>query len=131
MKRYSECFAAYGAKLPNAQWAVSAIAPDGSVAISCWSHLFRRNGTILAYHDRLSRWAGNKAGNRLLGEHLSVALQNAAPVRAVIATAADAARVDAGEPASSAGNRFHVRPDLVGRVVAFDGDAFQIDFERL
>jgi hypothetical protein len=110
---------------------VSAVAPDGSVVISCWSHLFRKDGAVLGYHDRLSRWAGNKAGNRLLHEHLEAAVRDGTPVRAVIATAADSAKVDAGESASSAGNRFHVRPDLVGRVVAFDGDAFQIDFERL
>lgn len=131
MRRYSECFAAYGAKLPNAQWAVSALAPDGALVVSCWSHLFHRAGDMLAYRDRLSRWQGNAAGNRLLHRHLEDALRDSLPVRVVIATAPDPGRVDAGESASSTANRFHVRTDLVGRVVAFDGDSFQIDFRRL
>ena len=130
MKRFSECFAAYGAKLPNAQWAVSATTPAGDVVVSCWSHYFVKADGVLRYRDRLSRWAGNAAGNNLLRRHLEDALRDSLPVRAVIATAADTTRVDAGASASSAGNRFHARTDLIGTVAAFDGDHFQIDFRR-
>jgi len=33
---YVEAFARLGAKLANPQWAVSAMADDGALVVSCW-----------------------------------------------------------------------------------------------
>jgi hypothetical protein len=41
---FVEAFSKYGATLANPMWAVSAIAEDGSLVISCWGHYFRSGG---------------------------------------------------------------------------------------
>lgn len=131
MKSFTDCFAAYGAKLPNAQWAVSALAGDGSLVVSCWSLYFSRpDRHTLRYTDRLSRWSGNEAGNRLLHSHLIQAYASSLPVRLVIATPTDGQVVHQGLDASCIKKTFHVRPDLIGMVAEFDGDEFVIDFSR-
>jgi len=35
---FVEAFSKFGARLDNHMWAVSAIAKDGSLVISCWAH---------------------------------------------------------------------------------------------
>jgi hypothetical protein len=122
---FTAAFAKYGAKLPNRMWAVSAIATDGSLVISCWQHLFDRNPApgVMRYSDRLSRWKGNTAGNNLLRAHLTQARDEKLPIRLVIASTRDTAAVDAGEDASKLDNVFHVREDFVGQLVSFDDDA--------
>lgn len=130
-KSFTECFASYGAKLPNPQWAVSAIAEDGALVLSCWSIYFSRpDGKTLRYTDRLTRWDGNEAGNRALQSHLESAVADSRSGRLVVATPADRSIVDAGRDASITKKTFHVRPDIVGSVVHFDGDEFVIDFVR-
>lgn len=131
MASFTECFAIYGAKLPNPQWAVSAIARDGSLVLSCWSVYFSRPGpTILRYTDRLSRWAGNEAGNRLLRSHIEEAFSSRRPVKLVIATPSDRRVVDDGSDASALKKIFHVKPEVTGVVASFDGDEYVIDFKR-
>lgn len=131
MKTFTECFAAYGAKLPNAQWAVSAIAADGALVLSCWSLYFSRpDRDTLRYSDCLSRWAGNEAGNNALRRHLECARESNLPVRLVIATPVDRAVVDSGRDASATKKTFHTKPEVTGHLVHFDGDAFVIDFKR-
>lgn len=126
----SESFAEYGAKLINPQWAVSAIAEDGALVMSCWAHYFKRGDGGLRYEDILSRWSGNTAGNKLCKQHLEDAFNNKLPVRLVIATAEDIELVDSGKDASKLKKTFHARPDMIGRVTHFDGDKFIIDFQR-
>ena len=53
-----EAFHRYRAKQANSHWAVTAIAEDGSLVVSCWQHLFRKaSSEVMRYEDRLSRFA--------------------------------------------------------------------------
>jgi len=117
----AEAFKVYKAKLTNSRWAVSAIAEDGSVVISCWESYFKSARGVLKYEDALSRWEGNAPGNDLLRSHLEQA-KTGLDVRLVIAHW------------SKGGTRiaeyFHVRPDVVGKVTDFDGDRFVIEFRK-
>lgn len=128
---FVQAFARFGAKPDNAMWACSAIAKDGAVVISCWSHYFRKSdrGTLL-YVDRLSRWTGNELGNKLMRAHLQAAKTSNLPVRMVVATAKDPALVEKVGDASTIEKTFHVREDVVGRLLSFDGDNFVIEFEK-
>jgi hypothetical protein len=128
---FVEAFAKFGARPENPMWAVSAIAEDGSLVLSCWSHYFRSGGPgVSLYGDRLSRWAGNASGNNLLRAHLAKAFQEALPVRMVVATAEDTDSIDHGHDASKVKKSFHIRQDAVGKVVSFDGDNYVIEFKR-
>lgn len=118
---YAKAFAQYGAKLRNVQWAVSAIA-DGHLVLSCWQFYFRR----MTYVDRLSRFGG--PGSNLLRTHLEQAVADDPPVRAVIAYTEDRALIDAGQDASKVKKSFAVKPNWIGKVTAFDGDEFRIEF---
>lgn len=131
MATFTECFASYGAKLPNPQWAVSAIAENGDLVVSCWDLYFSRpNAETLRYTDRLSRWAGNEAGNRLLRSHIEEAFVSRRRVKLVIATPKDRRGVDDGSDASAIKKAFHNKPDVTGVIASFDGDEFVIDFKR-
>ncbi len=115
-----EAFKVYGAKLHNPRWAVSSIATDGAVVISCWENFFQKG---MRYVDTLSRWADNNpAGRDLLKSHIEQAVRDDLPVRLVIAHWATSGPRTA--------DYFHVRPDLVGRITEFDGDKFIIEFKK-
>ena len=116
--------------MTNAQWAVSAISSKGELVVSCWKHYLSGGDGKLAYKDSLSRWAGNAAGNNLLREHLTAAMTDNLPVRMVIARTDATEIVDSGQDASQVAKTFGVRKDLVGKVVFFDGDQFEIEFAR-
>jgi hypothetical protein len=126
---FAEAFSKYDAKLANPQWAVSAVAPDGAIVMSCWQHKLKltADGSLM-YSDTTARWSG--PGKRLLGDHLSQAKAGNLPVRLVVAIADDPAAVDAGGDASKIGKTFDVRPDAIGRVVEYDGERFAIEFRR-
>jgi hypothetical protein len=127
---FTEAFSRHKAKLVNPQWAVSAIADDGALVLSCWTHYFEKHGEVLRYRDSLSRWAGNELGNALARKHLQEAYSCAYPVRYVAARTDETQSVDSGKGASKLRKVFSVRADLVGQVVEFDGDSFVIDFRR-
>ena len=115
-----EAFKVYGATLANSRWAVSALAGDGALVVSCWETYFEKG---MRYVDTLSRWGdANRAGRDLLRSHIEQAQRDRLDVRLVIAHWA------------KGGNRtaeyFHVRPDLVGRVSEFDGDRFVMEFSK-
>ena len=57
-------------------------------------------------------------------------MRDGLPVRLVIGTSGDPGSVDAGESASDSPKTYHVREDLVGRVVEFDQDRFVIEFRK-
>jgi len=127
---FSKAFATYGAKLVNHNWAVSAIAEDGSFVMSCWTHYMKTVPGKLVYKDRLSRWNGNALGNDLLRKHLTEAFKGDYPVRYLAAKAEDPDLIDKGPDASKVKKTFSVRPDLVGKIVSFDGDNFSIEFVK-
>lgn len=128
---FVEAFARFGAKPVNPMWAVSATAKDGAVVISCWAHLFSKAGAdTLEYVDSLSRWGGNVHGTKLLKEHLELAHAENRPIRMVVATAKDVQQLQKVSDASTIEKTFHVRADLVGRLISFDGDQFVIHFTK-
>lgn len=127
----NEAYAQYGAKLVNRQWAVSSIAENGDLVMSCWSHYFKTpEKGLLRYSDSLSRWNTNEAGNTLLKEHLAEAVKDNTPVRIVFATTVETALVDSGLDVSAAKKKYHVRKDIKGHIVSFDGDKYVLDFKK-
>jgi hypothetical protein len=118
-----EAFKHYKAKLNNSRWAVSAIAEDGALVVSCWETYFRASNKVLVYEDTLSRWGdANVAGRELLRNHLEKAQQQTLPVCLVIA------HWSRGDHRTA--EYLHIRPDLRGRVREFDGDRFVIAFAK-
>jgi len=86
---------------------------------------------VLRYSDCLSRWKQlNTPGRSLFVKHLRQAYTEKLPVRLIIASATDTAKVDAGEDASGIRKTFDVRKEFVGQVVSFDDDAYVIDFKK-
>jgi hypothetical protein len=118
-----EAFRAYGAKLVNPQWAVSAEIPGG-IVMSLWESEFRKKE--MRYVDKLSRWKG--PGNNLFRKHLQLAYDNKLPVSLVIARASDPEAVRRGEDASRILKTFAIRKDLVGSVERLAGEEFEIQF---
>lgn len=128
---FVEAFAKFGAKPVNPMWAVSAIAEDGALVLSCWAHHCKSGGKgVLVYTDCLSRWGGNEMGCNLLRSHLEHAVAADLPVRMVVATTTETEFVDQGHDASKVKKTFHVREEIVGRVVSFDGDNYIIEYRR-
>lgn len=122
----SNAFRHYGAKLINPRWSCSEIAHDGSLVLSGWNH--HLDASAMRYEDRLSRWSYNRLGRERLRKHLSQAAAQNLPVRLVIATADDPKAVETERDASTLRKTFAVRDDVIGRVIAFDGDEFVIEF---
>lgn len=127
---FVESFRAFNAKLANPQWAYSAKTSDGALVLSCWSHRLKLQGDVLRYEDYLSRWNVNAPGKNLLIEHLREGLEKQLTVHLVVATAEDPAVIDRGETATGMRNTFHPKPEVVGRVVLFDGENFAVDFRK-
>jgi hypothetical protein len=118
-----DAFGKFGAKPSSRQRALSAIAADGAMVLNCEQALFRHpERGVLRYEDRLSREPLAAKDAELLGQHLTLARDGALPVRMVVTFFANE---------KSGTRRCHVRPDLIGTVVTFDGDHFVVDFERL
>jgi len=119
-----EAYARFGAKPGNRLRALSAIAADGALVLSCTPPQFARAGKgVLRYEDRLSREPEDRAGKEVLAQHLSRARDEQLPVRMVVTA-------NIGAPDRKAGRSIHVREDLVGKVTQFDGDHFIVDFTR-
>lgn len=126
----TDAFRRYGATLANPQWAVSAIASDGSCVISCWKQYTELRDGVLRYTDRLSRWGHNTAGNNLLEKHLQKVSDENLDIRLVLVRTEQTDIVDAGGDASKVKKTFYVKDELVGRLVTFDGDEFVIEFVK-
>lgn len=128
----TEAFIRYGASIANPRWAVSAEARDGAIVACCWSDSLRSENGRLIYADRLSRWGyTNTAARNLLRKHLALAAGQGRLIRLVIADAEDTGTIEIGKGISLLNRRFSIRPDLVGRVVEFDGDRFVLEFEQV
>jgi hypothetical protein len=120
----SEAFALYGAEVPRRASRLSAIAADGALIVGCSARRFSRPAAgVMRYENVLSGDGGGTAEALLqLKQHLELAHKESRPVRLVIIT----------EAASGAtpSRTVHVRRDLVGSVLEFDGDRYVIDFVR-
>jgi hypothetical protein len=120
----SEAFGRYGAKPGGKVRGLSAIAADGAMVLNCSHACFGHPSRgVLRYEDRLSREAAESRDTTLLGEHLALARDGALPVRMVVTSQP---APNARKPVRS----FHVRDDLIGKIVKFDGDHFIVDFTR-
>lgn len=119
-----DAFARFGAKLGNRLRGLSAMAADGALVLNCsHTHFGHPSRGVLRYEDSLSRQSLGSADTELLGQHLALAQVGALPVRMVVSSRAD-------EKAGGGSSSCHVRPDLIGKVAAFDGDHFIVDFTR-
>lgn len=117
-----DAFGKFGAKPSNRLRSLSAMAADGAMVLNCSRAYFGHpTQGVLRYEDRLSREATASKDTELLGQHLALARDGALPVRMVVTSAADEKRRT---------RSFHVRSDLIGKVVKFDGDHFIVDFTR-
>src|SRR6185312_7147225 len=118
---FTEALAKYGARLSNPQWAFSAIAADGALVMSCWQHKITiPEKGVWRYSDCLSRWQQLKTpGRNEFIRNLRKAFTEALPVRLIVVSTSDTAKVDAGEDASRLRKSFHVREDYVGQVESF------------
>ncbi len=118
----TDAFDRFRAKPSNRFSSLSAIAADGALVLTCFSAHFKHpTRGVLRYEDRLSREAPECKENQLLGQHLVLARDGELPIRMVVVAA----------PTNKSGGRtFHVRPDLLGKLVKFDGDHYIVDFVR-
>ena len=124
-----DAFARYGAKPRNVQWSVSAWAPDGALVVSLWAHHCRKGPTgSIEYADSVARWSG--PGNAEFRDNVAKAFRAKSPVRLVVATTESTAHVETGADASKVKKDFAVRDDLIGEVVAYDGDKYVFRFSR-
>jgi hypothetical protein len=118
----SDAFDRFRAKPSNRLSSLSAIAADGAMVLACTSTYFNHpTRGVLRYEDRLSREAPDSKENQLLGRHLTLARDGELPIRMVVVAALTN---------KSGGRTFHVRPDLLGKLVKFDGDHYVVDFTR-
>jgi hypothetical protein len=118
----ADAYARYGAKIPRGQPALSAIAGDGSIVISCQAANFgRTRRDLLRYESTISTDEAGARHKALLGQHLLLARDGELPVHLVIVT----------PPKGPSPRIVSVRPDLVGKVTEFDGDHFVVDFTRI
>ena len=117
-----DAFGKFGAKPRNRVYSLSAMATDGAMVLNCSKAQFGHPAPgVLRYEDKLSREPATSKEGAYLGEHLALARDGALPVRMVVTSIAD----------DDHGRRsFHVRSDLIGKLVKFDGDHFIIDFTR-
>ena len=120
-----DAFGKFGAKPTNRLRSLSAIAEDGAMVLNCAQPQFGHPAKgVLRYEDKLSRESADSKLTELLGQHLALARDGELPIRMVVTSILAAG-------AGKTGRTFHVRPDLVGKVIKFDGDHFIVDFTRL
>jgi hypothetical protein len=117
-----DAFGKFGAKPHNRVHSLSAMAADGAMVLNCSKAYFvHPSPGVLRYEDKLSREPADSKVSAYLGQHLTLARDGALPVRMVVTSVADDER----------GRRtFHVRSDLIGKLIKFDGDHFIVDFTR-
>jgi hypothetical protein len=119
-----DAFAKYGGKPANRLHSLSAMAADGAMILGCASTRFGHPAPgVLRYEDRLSRDPSHSAELAALGTHLGLAREGKLPVRLVVV----ANKLNA---AGIGGREIHIRSDLIGSVIEFDGDRYIVDFVR-
>jgi hypothetical protein len=121
-----DAFGRFGAKPANRLRGQSAIASDGALVLSCAHSKFAHPSQgVLRYEGKLTKEGEEPSANDLLGQHLTLARDGDLPIRMVVMTSL----VDAST--SKVSRSFHVRPDLIGKLVSFDGDNYTVDFKRV
>jgi hypothetical protein len=120
-----DAFGRFGAKPGNRLRGQSAIAADGALVLSCsYSKFGHPSQGVLRYAGKLAKDGEDAAVNDLLGQHLTLARDGNLPIRLVVMTSTE-------DPVKNKVSRsFHVRPDLVGKLVSFDGESYVVDFTR-
>lgn len=117
-----DAFGRFGSKPSNRIHSLSAIAADGAMVLNCSPAYFGHPAQgVLRYEDRLSREMPVTRCAELLSKHLTLARDDALPVRMIVRSAASEKKRTVS---------CHVRFDLIGKVVKFDGDHFIVDFTR-
>jgi hypothetical protein len=115
-------FSRLGAQFPGGTNPLCATAQDGSLVLVCRSSGFTRPGAgVLRYSAKLSQISAPRTRIEALRLGLEAGSSGSTPVRLIIHTAGTS-----GVP-----QRVHTRADLVGSVIAYDGDAYSVDFVRL
>ncbi|MHB8814678.1 MAG: hypothetical protein ACYDAE_15580 [Steroidobacteraceae bacterium] len=118
-----DAFGRFGAKPDSRLGSLSAMAADGAMVLNCLpAHFGHPARGVLRYETSISATDADSKVVTALSAHLTLARDGDLPVRMVVTFPE---RKEAGK----AGGR-HVRPDLTGKVVEFDGDRFIIDFTR-
>jgi hypothetical protein len=121
----ADAFGKFGTKPASRQRGLSAIAADGAIVLNCSPPYFGHPAKgVLRYEDRLSRDPQDSKDAGLLSQHLALARDGELPVRMIVKT-------PIGAGSSKQGGSFHVRRDLIGKLVKFDGDHFIVDFTRV
>lgn len=120
-------FARYNATLVNHIYTVSAI-QDGQMVASLWQHRIKVENGGWVYRDFLGRWSGN--GNALFRKHLEQAVAEELPVRVVVARTDNVELIEGGGDGSKAKNHYKARPEWIGKIVAYDGNNFEIRFDK-
>ena len=119
-----DAFGRYGAKPRNRQSSLSAMAHDGAMVLNCLpAHFCHPAQGVLRYEAKLSLVQATPEQLGILGQHLTDAHDNRLPVRMIV-------RSLPPETNRSKTLGYHIRPDLLGKVVEFDGDHFIVDFTR-
>ncbi|HEV2442492.1 MAG TPA: hypothetical protein VGT07_08205 [Steroidobacteraceae bacterium] len=117
-----DAFGRFGAKPASRLGSLSAMAADGAMVLNCLpGHFGHPTRGVLRYETTLSAHSGSTVVTTL-GEHLVQARDGGLPVRMIV-------NFPESEKTGQGGG-YHVRPDLIGKVVEFDGDRFVIDFTR-
>ncbi|MFZ0499812.1 MAG: hypothetical protein WAU49_06885 [Steroidobacteraceae bacterium] len=119
-----DAFGRFGAKPSSRLGSLSAMATDGAMVLSCLPAYFGHPASgVLRYEGRLSTVEAESKEIGNLGEHLTHARDGSLPVRMVV-------KSPAPEKNGAKTRTYHIRPDLIGKVVEFDGDHFIVDFTR-
>ena len=114
-------FSRFGADVAAGKRPLCATAKDGSLVLVCLSSGFSRpRASVLRYSAQLSLISGRGSQIEVLRLSLDAALSGRTAVRLIIRTPSAN-----GIPAA-----IHVRADLIGSVIEFDGDAYKVDFVR-
>jgi len=118
-----DAFRRFGAKPESRLSSLSAMAADGAMVLNCLpAHFGHPTRGVLRYETSLSAARADSKVVTALSEHLTRARDASLPVRMIV-TFPDSEK-------TGKGGSYHVRPDLTGKIVEFDGDRFVIDFTR-
>jgi hypothetical protein len=119
-----DAFGRFGAKPSSRLGSLSAMAADGAMVLNCQpAHFGHPASGVLRYEARLSSVQAESKDIGNLSEHLTSARDGRLPVRMVVKSVTP-------EKSGAKTRSYHIRPDLIGKVVEFDGDHFIVDFTR-
>ncbi len=119
-----DAFSRFGAKPNSRLGSLSGIAADGAMVLNCLpAHFGHPAPGVLRYETKLSAAQATAKVVTALSQDLTRAHDDGLPVRMIVTIQE---RAKAGNMIRS----YHVRPDLIGKVVEFDGDRFVVDFTR-